>query len=60
MGKNVTLQVRMDADVKEKAELLYKRLGTSLEEAVRMFAVQSLEDNTLPLALYKNKRCERI
>lgn len=52
MGKDATLQVRMDADMKERAELLYKRLGTSFAESVRMFAAQSLEDNAMPFTLH--------
>lgn len=38
MAKEATLQVRMDADLKEQVETLYKRLGTSFAEAVRIFA----------------------
>lgn len=56
MGKDATLQVRMDADIKERAELLYKQLGTSLAESVRMFAAQSLEDNAMPFTLHLSKR----
>ena len=36
MAKEATLQVRMDADLKEKAETLYKEMGTSFAEAVRI------------------------
>ena len=42
MAKEATLQVRMDADLKEKAETLYKEMGTSFAEAVRIFAQQSV------------------
>ena len=33
MAKEATLQVRMDADLKEEAEKLYRDMGTSLAEA---------------------------
>ena len=56
MGRDATLQVRMDADMKERAELLYKRLGTSFAESVRMFAAQSLEDNAMPFTLHLSAR----
>lgn len=48
MAKEATLQVRMDADLKEQAEELYKRLGTSFAEAVRIFARQSVQENAMP------------
>ena len=40
--KESTLQVRMGASLKRDGELLYRRLGTSLPEAVRIFVQQSL------------------
>lgn len=52
MAKEATLQVRMDADLKEQAEALYKRLGTSFSEAVRMFARQSVQENAMPFTLH--------
>lgn len=47
MVKEATLQVRMDADLKEQAEKLYKKLGTSFAEAVRIFAKQSVQEKAL-------------
>lgn len=52
MAKEATLQVRMDEDLKEQVELLYKRLGTSFAEAVRMFARQSVQENAMPFVLH--------
>lgn len=52
MAKESTLQVRMDADLKEQAEALYKKLGTSFAEAVRMFAQQSVQENAMPFTLH--------
>ena len=46
--KESTLQVRMRADLKRDGESLYRRLGTSLPEAVRMFVQQSLSVGGLP------------
>ena len=48
MAKEATLQVRMDADLKEQAEELYKKLGTSFAEAVRIFARQSVQEKAMP------------
>ncbi len=52
MAKEVTLQVRMDADLKEQAELLYKNLGTSFAEAVRIFARQSVQEKAMPFVIH--------
>lgn len=51
-----TVQVRMDEKLKEKAEKLYKALGTSFSEAVRMFAAKSVEEQALPFNVRKIKQ----
>ena len=48
MAKEAILQVRMDSATKEAAERVYKNLGTSFAEAVRVFAAQSIEENGYP------------
>lgn len=52
MAKEATLQVRMDADLKEQAEELYKKLGTSFAEAVRIFARQSVQEKAMPFVIH--------
>ena len=52
MAKEATLQVRMDSELKEQAELLYKQLGTSFAEAVRIFARQSVEERGMPFTMH--------
>ena len=51
MVKDATLQVRMQPDVKADVERLYRSLGTSFAEAVRIFACQSLAVGGLPFAI---------
>lgn len=55
MAKEATIQVRMDSEMKENVESLYRRMGTSFAEAVRMFAAQSLIVNGLPFQLTLEK-----
>ena len=55
MAKQATLQVRMDADLKEQAEALYREMGTSLAEAVRIFAKQSVQQNGMPFVITANR-----
>lgn len=52
MAKTSVLQVRMDSDLKEHAESLYKNMGTSLAEAVRIFARQSVLENGMPFTVH--------
>lgn len=48
MAMESTLQVRMNAELKADVEALYKSLGTSFAEAVRIFAQQSLREGGMP------------
>ena len=51
MAKESTMQLRMDSDMKEQVEALYRSMGTSFAEGIRMFAAQSLLVNGLPFQL---------
>lgn len=51
MAKESTMQLRMDSDMKERVEALYRSMGTSFAEGIRMFAAQSLLVNGLPFQL---------
>ena len=51
MAKESILQIRIDSDLKEAAEALYRGMGTSLPEAVRIFARQSIIAEGMPFAL---------
>lgn len=48
MPMDSTLQVRMDSALKAEVEALYKSLGTSFAEAVRIFAQQSIREGGMP------------
>ena len=48
MAMESTFQVRMDSELKTRVEALYRDLGTSFAEAVRIFAQQRLRDGGLP------------
>lgn len=52
MAKEATLQVRMDAELKEQVEVLYKNMGTTFAEAVRIFARQSVQENAMPFRIH--------
>ncbi len=48
MAKEAVFQIRMDVETKEAAEKLYRSLGTSFAEAVRIFAAQSVKEHGFP------------
>jgi DNA-damage-inducible protein J len=48
MVNEETLLIRMDEDLKGEVEDLYRNMGISFEEAVRIFAEQSIQENGLP------------
>lgn len=56
MAKEATLQVRMDAELKEEVEALYRDMGTSFAEAVRIFAKQSVQENGMPFVMSANRK----
>ena len=48
MAMDATLQIRIDSALKEQVEALYRSMGTSFAEAVRIFAQQSLREGGMP------------
>ena len=48
MSMDATVQVRMNGELKAQVEELYRNLGTSFAEAVRIFAQQSIREGGMP------------
>ena len=48
MALDATCQIRMNSELKAQVEELYRNLGTSFAEAVRIFAQQSLREGGMP------------
>ena len=51
MPKESVLQIRIDTSLKDAAESLYREMGTTFSEAVRIFARQSVLSRGMPFAL---------
>jgi len=51
MAKEAILQIRIDAETKKQAEVLFETMGTSLSEAVRIFIKQSLIRGAMPFPI---------
>ncbi len=53
MSKSTVLQVRMDAELKDDADKLFKSMGTTLGEVVRIMLRRSVDMGALPFSLKK-------
>lgn len=51
MAKTIIFSVRMDSDIKQQCEALYKELGVNLTTAVNVFLRQSLRCGGFPFAV---------
>ncbi|MDR1018605.1 MAG: type II toxin-antitoxin system RelB/DinJ family antitoxin [Lachnospiraceae bacterium] len=49
-----TIQVRIDKDLKEKSDKLFKDLGTDTTTAIRMFLTQAINKKGFPFTITKN------
>ena len=49
-----TIQVRVDDDLKMKADKLFKDLGTDMTTAIRMFLTQAVSNNGFPFEIKRN------
>ena len=47
---NVTYNIRIDKNVKEQADKLYKNMGLSISSAINLFLKQSIIQGRLPIA----------
>ena len=43
-----TIQVRVDDELKQKSDMLFRELGTDTTTAVRMFLTQAVANNGFP------------
>lgn len=46
---NVTYNIRIDKNTKNKADLLYKNMGLSLSSAINLFLKQSIIQGKMPI-----------
>ncbi|MFI3212970.1 MAG: type II toxin-antitoxin system RelB/DinJ family antitoxin [Eubacteriales bacterium] len=51
-----TIQVRVDDDLKNKAEQLFRDLGIDTTSAIRMFLTQAVANNGIPFEIKKVER----
>ena len=49
MSANTTYNVRIDKEMRKKADILYKNMGLTLSSAINLFITQSVIQGKLPL-----------
>ena len=49
MSGNITYNIRIDKQVREQADVLYKSMGLSLSSAINLFLTQSIIQGRLPI-----------
>ncbi len=49
--QSTVMQFRMDAELKHEAEKLFRELGTSFAEAIRIFARQCVLTRSMPITI---------
>ena len=54
--KSTVMQFRMDKELKSEAEVLFRELGTSFAEALRIFAKQCVLTHSMPIAIAMPQR----
>ena len=51
MSKEAVIQIRMESELKNSVEELYRSMGTTFVEAVRIFAMQSVKQQAMPFII---------
>ena len=49
-----TIQVRVDDELKQKSDMLFRELGTDTTTAVRMFLTQAVANNGFPFEIKRS------
>ena len=48
MTNEITVEIKLDADLKEAAEKLYRSVGTTFNEAIKLFVAHSVATGEVP------------
>lgn len=51
---NTSMNIRMDSDVKKKAEILFSEIGLNMTTAINIFLRQAIRENGMPFELTLN------
>ncbi|MCL2189199.1 MAG: type II toxin-antitoxin system RelB/DinJ family antitoxin [Defluviitaleaceae bacterium] len=51
MNKQINVNIRMDSDLKERADLLFHQMGLTMTTAINTFVRQCLREETIPFQI---------
>lgn len=57
---NTTISVRIDSEVKDKADKLFNELGMNMSSAINVFLRQSIREQSIPFSIYINDDDEEL
>ena len=60
MTNEVTVEIKLDADLKEAAEKLYSRIGLTIEEAIPLLVKYNVEQDEKPFVISEDTEEEDI
>ena len=52
MSETVNVNIQMDPDLKERAEVIFQDMGLSMTSAINLFVRQTLLQGKIPFAIY--------
>lgn len=52
---NTSMNIRMDAEVKKRAEILFSEIGMNMTTAINIFLKQAIRENGIPFELKINQ-----
>ena len=58
-GANANINIRVDSDVKNRAQAVFANLGLDMTAAVNIFLRQAIRKNGIPFELVNDKRVRR-
>ena len=51
MGQQINVNIRMDRDLKESADILFNRMGFNMTTAINTFVRQCLREDSIPFQI---------
>ena len=56
MGQQINVNIRMDKDIKERADTLFNEFGFNLTTAINAFVRKALMEEAIPFEIKKKRR----
>lgn len=60
MPKSTNLNIRLDKELKEQADKLFKKLGLNMSSAINLFLTQSVKEQGIPFLITDKKPTKKL